>query len=55
MAKVVKNDIARLERENNRLRCENNRLIAELEYVAMMTDVELPEDEMEENEDVCED
>ena len=42
--KVVRADVARLERENARLRYENERLSAILEYVAMMTDVELPDE-----------
>lgn len=45
MAKIVRADVARLERENNRLTYENERLNAILEYVAMMADVDLPFDE----------
>lgn len=51
MAKVVKADIAALVRENDRLKFENERLYAVLEYVAMMTDVEIDfETETEEAE-----
>ena len=51
--KVVRSDVARLELVNNRLRFENEKLAAILEYVAMMTDVELPDEsgEAEESEE----
>lgn len=48
--RVVKSSVARLERENARLRRENERLGAILEYVAMMADVELPEEDEESGE-----
>lgn len=51
MAKIVKSEIAALMRENERLKAENARLAGYLEYVAMMADVELPdEEEIEEGE-----
>lgn len=51
--KVVRSDVARLELVNNRLRFENEKLAAILEYVAMMMDVELPDEsgEAEESEE----
>ena len=51
--KVVRSDVAQLELVNNRLRFENEKLAAILEYVAMMTDVELPDEsgEAEESEE----
>lgn len=45
MAKIVRAEVGALIRENDRLKAENERLNAYLEYVAMMTDVELPEPE----------
>ena len=45
MARIVRADVGALIRENDRLKAENERLNAYLEYVAMMTDVELPEPE----------
>ena len=51
--KALRGEMARLYRENNALKRENARLGADLEYVAMMADVELPEGE--EEDDVSED
>lgn len=50
MVKIINADTARLMDENNRLRRKNAELEATLEYVAMMTDVELPEEEVTEDE-----
>lgn len=36
--------MSRLERENARLAAENERLRADMDYLAMMTDVEIEED-----------
>ena len=40
----------KLERENIALQTENEKLKANLDYVSMMTDVELPEEEHNEPE-----
>lgn len=49
--KVIDADTARLMRENSFLKRRNAELEADLEYVAMMTDVELPEAEPGDDED----
>ena len=38
-------EMAKLELENIRLRNENARLRADLDYIALMTDVEIPQEE----------
>lgn len=48
--KVMSADNANLTRENNRLKRRCAELEASLEYVAMMADVELPEEEEPEDE-----
>lgn len=49
MAKIIRADVAQLMRKNEILKRENEWLMAMLEYVSMMTDVELPtEEEIEE-------
>lgn len=50
MIKTTSADVGRLMRENNHLKRKNAELEATLEYVAMMTDVELPEEEESEDE-----
>lgn len=52
MAKIIRADVAQLMRKNDMLTRENEWLVAMLEYVSMMTDVELPtEEEVVEEED----
>ena len=49
MAKIIRADVAQLIRKNEALEMENEWLVAMLEYISMMTDVELPtEEELEE-------
>ena len=48
--KIVRGATAELVRENNVLKRHNAELEATLEYVAMMTDVDLPEGESESEE-----
>ena len=50
MIKTIDADVAHLIRENNLLIYQNKKLAATLEYLAMMTDVELPEQEDEDDE-----
>ena len=56
MAKIIRADVAQLMRKNDALTRENEWLMAMLEYVSMMTDVELPTEEEveEENEEEVE-
>lgn len=51
MVKTINADVAKLMRENSFLKRRNAELEADLEYVAMMTDVELPEAEPGDDED----
>ncbi len=51
MVKTISAEVAKLMRENNRLKRRNAELEADLEYVAMMADVELPEAEPGDDED----
>ncbi len=48
--KVIDADTSRLMRENSLLKRRNAKLEADLEYIAMMTDVEIPEEEVDEDE-----
>lgn len=48
MVKTIGAETARLIRENNRLKRQCEELGAAVEYVAMMADVELPEETEEE-------
>lgn len=50
MIKTVSAETANLMRENNLLKRQCAELEASLEYVAMMADVELPEEEESEDE-----
>lgn len=52
MFKIIdaKTEIVQLRNENAKLKSENAKLQSDLDYVAMMADVELEEDEAAENE-----
>lgn len=48
--KTIKEQALDLRRENVKLRIEIDKTTADVEYIAMMTDVELDSDETEEDE-----
>lgn len=46
--KIIKKELAELARQNKQLESQNAKLEAQLTYVAMMADVELPTEEEKE-------
>lgn len=56
--KIIKKEIAELNRKNQQLKAENTKLEADMTYIAMMADIDIPtatEDEKEKIGNVRED
>ena len=54
--KIIKKEIAELNRKNQQLKAENTKLEADMTYIAMMADIDIPtEDEKERIGNVRED